>query len=116
MSLSNLIWWLISGGVFMSPCKMTAGSGVSAQFSNVRPTCEVLEPRQLFAASPRVHPVLEWNDIAIETLRMGRSRIGPTQASRSMAIVHIAAYDALEAIKRNFEPILVKARGARSAN
>jgi hypothetical protein len=73
--------------------------------------CEALEDRRLFSAGKaHIDPVMEWNDIAQETLRRDRSRVGPTQAARSMAIVQIAVFDSVEAIRRHFQPILVKAR------
>jgi molybdenum-dependent DNA-binding transcriptional regulator ModE len=81
------------------------------------PLCEALEDRRLFSAgkSPQIDAVLEWNEVTIETLRQDRSRLGPTQAARSLAVVQIAVFDAVEAVKRHFEPILVAARG-RGAN
>src|SRR3954468_964730 len=76
--------------------------------------CERLESRQLFTAGASA--VLEWNSIAIHTLQMDRSRIGPGQAARSMAIVQTAVFDAVNAVHPQYESILIKVRRNRAAN
>src|SRR3954466_10265421 len=79
--------------------------------------CEALESRTLMAAEApaavAIDPVLEWNDVAMQTLRMDRARRGPTQAARSMAIVQIAVFDTVNAVSRGFEPILAHVKAGR---
>jgi hypothetical protein len=88
--------------------------------------CEALESRRLMSAAlmgpmvaaadtdpPPGDVVLEWNDVAIQTLRMDRARRGPTQAARSMAMVQIAVFDTVNAITRSAEPILADVRASR---
>lgn len=89
-------------------------------------SCESLESRRLMSAAfmgpmvaavdadpPPADVVLEWNDVAIQTLRMDRARRGPTQAARSMAMVQIAVFDTVNAVTRSAEPILAHFRAGR---
>ena len=57
--------------------------------------------------------VLEWNEVALDTLRADRARRGPTQAARSMAIVQIAVFDTVNAVHRNFESIIADVKAGR---
>lgn len=62
---------------------------------------EQLEPRDLFAADM----VVQWNNHVLDAIRVGNTP--PPIASRDMAIVHAAIYDAVNAIDRNFKPYAV---------
>jgi len=53
---------------------------------------ESLESRTLCSSDP----VLEWNSILLDSIRA--SKTPPPYAARNMAIVHIAIYDAVNAI------------------
>src|SRR5688500_4160618 len=64
---------------------------------------ESLEPRSMMAADL----VLQWNDIALDTFRA--SSTNPPIASRALAIMHTAIYDAVNAIDRTHEPYAVDA-------
>ena len=63
---------------------------------------ESLEPRALMAADT----VLDWNDILLDAVRLDRT--APPIASRAMAIVHAAIYDAVNSISRTGEAYLVE--------
>ena len=45
--------------------------------------------------------VLQWNDIALDSIRTASTP--PPRASRALAIVHAAIYDAVNAIDRTHE-------------
>ena len=84
-------------------------------FAPSAPRVETLEPRRLLAAAAASEPdvVLEWNEVALDTLRADRARRGPTQAARSMAIVQTAVFDTVNAVTRSSEPILADVRAGR---
>ena len=62
---------------------------------------ETLESRSLMAADL----VVQWNDIALGAIRA--SSTPPPIASRDLAIVHTAIYDAVNAIERTHQPYAV---------
>jgi len=49
--------------------------------------------------------VTDWNNAALDAIRAGRT--APPIASRSLAILHAAIYDAVNGIVRTHEPYLV---------
>ena len=49
--------------------------------------------------------VTDWNNAALDAIRADRT--APPIASRSLAIVHVAIYDAVNGIARTHEPYLV---------
>jgi membrane-associated phospholipid phosphatase len=58
--------------------------------------------------------VLRWNDVLLDAIRADRT--APPLAARNMAIVHIAVYDAVNAIYQTHEPYAVKRQGPREAS
>ena len=58
--------------------------------------------------------VTDWNNAALDTIRA--DRIAPPIASRSLAIVHVAIYDAVNGIARTHEPYLVPSAVPASAS
>src|SRR6267142_1810799 len=58
---------------------------------------ERLERRDLLAADM----VLEWNSVALDAIRTDKTP--PPKASRDLAIVHTAIYDAVNAIDRTHQ-------------
>jgi PAP2 superfamily/RTX calcium-binding nonapeptide repeat (4 copies) len=62
---------------------------------------EQLEPRDLFASDM----VTQWNDNVLAAIRFDRTP--PPVASRALAIVHAAVYDAVNAIDRTHKPFAV---------
>lgn len=64
-------------------------------------------------AEKKTDPVLQWNLVTIDTLRRAADT-GPGFPSRSMAIVHAAIYDTVNAIKPNAEPYLFQQEAPRS--
>src|SRR6478735_8046068 len=75
---------------------------------------ERLEPRTLFAA--QVDPVLEWNNVLIDTLRADRVYPGPGFSSLHAAMMHTAIYDAVMAIDGGHAAYLGGARAAKHAD
>lgn len=57
-----------------------------------------------FASSASADVITDWNGTSIEVLR-SRSA-SPNEASRAIAITHLAAYDAVVAITKTYEPYL----------
>jgi len=68
----------------------------------------------LLSAVTRGDLVTEWNSAALEVIRLART--APPPASRNLAILHVAIYDAVNGIRRTNEPYFVhdKAPGAAS--
>jgi membrane-associated phospholipid phosphatase len=72
---------------------------------------EVTLPRQdgvgraLINRTADPHVVIGWNTAALNAIRAGRT--SPPIASRSLAILHAAIYDAINGIDRRYEPYLV---------
>src|SRR5437870_13796943 len=61
----------------------------------------------LLAARPAVGAdvVTEWNSAALNAIRLDRTP--PPKASRALAILHAAIYDAVNGITRTHEPYLI---------
>src|SRR5437764_396774 len=66
---------------------------------------ESLESRTLFASDA----VLEWNSILLDSIRAEKTP--PPYAARNMAIVHIAIYDAVNAIDGGNQGYLTQRNG-----
>ncbi|HEX5269631.1 MAG TPA: phosphatase PAP2 family protein [Gemmataceae bacterium] len=79
---------------------------------------ELLEDRRLLSGDP----VLEWNAVALGALRndslLGASakQAGPDRASRALAIVQSAVFDAVNSIDRSYEPYLVEVNAPAGAS
>jgi hypothetical protein len=58
--------------------------------------------------------VLEWNEILLDAVRADAT--APPQASRAMAIVHTAIYDAINSIDRSHQPYAVQELAAPSTS
>ena len=58
--------------------------------------------------------VTDWNTAALNAIRAGRT--APPIASRSLAILHISIYDAVNGIARTHEPYLVQSVAPSSAS
>jgi PAP2 superfamily len=58
--------------------------------------------------------VMEWNNAALDAIRAGHTP--PPIASRSLAILHVSIYDAVNGIDRTHEPYLVQSEVPASAS
>jgi hypothetical protein len=58
--------------------------------------------------------VTDWNTAALDAIRTGRTP--PPIASRSLAILHVSIYDAVNGIARTHEPYLVQSSASASAS
>ena len=58
--------------------------------------------------------VTEWNNAALDAIRAGHT--APPIASRSLAILHVSIYDAVNGIDRTHEPYLVQSEVPASAS
>src|SRR3954462_6883126 len=90
------------------------GSGGHSTFTTRKFMVERHEPRNLFAAP--VDPVLEWNNVLIDTLRADRVYPGPGFSSLHAAMMHTAIYDAVMAIDGGHASYLGKARAAKGSD
>ncbi len=79
---------------------------------------ETLEPRTVMAGDA----ILHWNEFAMEvvsvdhTLATLKEQAGPVAASRALAIVHGAMFDAINSIHGKYEPYLLKVVGTSGAD
>ena len=58
--------------------------------------------------------VTDWNNAALDAIRAGNT--APPIASRSLAILHVSIYDAVNGITRTYEPYLVQSAVSSSAS
>src|SRR6184192_364918 len=58
--------------------------------------------------------VTDWNNAALDAIRAGHT--APPIASRSLAILHVSIYDAVNGIDRTHEPYLVQSEVLASAS
>lgn len=58
--------------------------------------------------------VLRWNAAALEAIRA--ERVTPPAASRALAMLHVAIYDAVNGITRTHDPFLVQSGGPKGAS
>jgi hypothetical protein len=89
----------------------------SARLSRRTLHIERLEGRIALSADP----VLFWNDVAMQAaLNDSRAAAaeqgGPTRTSRAMGIVHVAMYDAYNAVRQEYEPYYVQAVAPRGSS
>lgn len=80
---------------------------------------EQLETRALMTGDS----ILHWNAISLQAEANDKSGTfgtadapGPTGASRALAVVHVAMFDAINSIKGKYEPFLMMVSGAKGAN
>jgi hypothetical protein len=66
------------------------------------------------AISASADVVTDWNNAALDAIRADRT--APPIASRSLAIVHVAIYDAVNGIARTHQPYLVPSAVSNSAS
>jgi hypothetical protein len=82
------------------------------------PSLECLEERCLLSGDV----VLEWNAIALDALKndsflgANAKQAGPTRASRALAIVQVAVFDAVNSIDRSYDPYLIQLNAPRDAS
>jgi hypothetical protein len=70
---------------------------------------EPLEPRTLMSANVVAH----WNEILLQSLSSQPPRV---PLARNLALVHVAMFDAVNAIDRSYEPYKVSVPGSRAAS
>src|SRR5262245_27896311 len=68
----------------------------------------------LVASSAQADAVLDWNEVALaEVTASGQL---PPDGARTMAMVHVAVFDAVNAIDRRYEPVALQERGPADAS
>lgn len=95
---------------FLRGVRSSVGANSRRRPARQRFALEQLEPRQLFAADA----VLEWNELLLDAVRADKT--APPPASRAMAIVHLAIYDAVNSIDGSHSPYLVDKKGPKGAS
>src|SRR5262249_4818748 len=76
-------------------------------------------PAGVSAATPRaptVDPVIDWNRILIGILGTPGAQPATIHATRSLAILHAAIYDAVDSIERTSAPYLISIKAPRRAD
>jgi hypothetical protein len=68
----------------------------------------------LFGHGAEADPVLEWNEVAIA--EVSASGQLPPDGARTMAMVHVAIFDAVNAIDRRYEPVALIERAPADAS
>src|SRR5262245_31585998 len=85
-------------------------SNLAARRWSRRLAVELLEDRVV----PSADMVLRWNEVLLDAVRADRT--APPLAARDMAIVHVAIYDAVNAIDPTHEPYADSRQGPRDAS
>jgi hypothetical protein len=67
----------------------------------------------LAARAARADEVLAWNQVTLDTIRV--LRLPPPRATRTLAMVHVAIFDAVNGIERRYEPYHVDKRAPPGA-
>ncbi|MGZ5662190.1 MAG: hypothetical protein ACXWG6_12560, partial [Usitatibacter sp.] len=62
----------------------------------------------LFPAVCAADVILDWNDVALA--RVVAARQGPPDGARTMAMVHVAMFDAIDAVDHRYAPYAFKGR------
>src|SRR5262245_36138283 len=68
----------------------------------------------LVTGSAQGDAVLDWNDVALAEVDAGGQL--PPDGARTMAMVHVAVFDAVNAIDRRYEPVALNERGPADAS
>jgi hypothetical protein len=68
----------------------------------------------VFAVPIQADPVTDWNSIALDAIRAGRTP--PPMAARNLAILHVSLYDACNGIGQNCQPYFVTDKPAGVAS
>jgi membrane-associated phospholipid phosphatase len=68
----------------------------------------------LIASLSQADVVTDWGNAALDAIRAGHT--APPIASRSLAILHVSIYDAVNGIARTYEPYLVESAAPASAS
>ncbi|HVK12094.1 MAG TPA: hypothetical protein VM597_25305, partial [Gemmataceae bacterium] len=63
---------------------------------------------------PSANPVVDWNEVIVQV--MGTNQPPRVPLSRNLAIVHIAMFDAVNAIDRSYEPYAADVHASRGAS
>jgi hypothetical protein len=101
---------------------LTANKSPRPSATHAKTTCrlqlDALEERCLLTANA----VLEWHHLAMQAmvndsyLGVDAKQPGPDRASRALAIVQSAVFDAVNSIDRSFDPYLIQVQGAGGAS
>jgi hypothetical protein len=97
---------------------LSARRTASRWSSSFVPRLEQLEERCLLSADV----ILEWNAVALQAgvldnaLNFTAQQGGPTRASRALAIVHAAMFDAVNSIDGSYDPYMVAIDAPRTAS
>src|SRR5262245_13667396 len=67
-----------------------------------------------FAGGAEADSVLDWNEIALAEVTANGQL--PPDGARTMAMVHVAVFDAVNAIDRRYEPVALNERGPEAAS
>jgi Ca2+-binding RTX toxin-like protein len=73
---------------------------------------ETLEVREMMAADA----VLTWNEYLAEIVQTDEGQMGPTRSSRAYAMMHVAIYDAVNAIDQTHTPFALTTTASPTAS
>ena len=96
-----LLSWLHEGAAQELKAAPHRGRTLGRVVARFRPRVEALEDSRLLSGDV----VLQWNTAVLDAIRVDRST--PQIASRAMAMMHVAVYDAVNAIDRTYTSYLV---------
>src|SRR5688572_26985452 len=77
------------------------------------PACRLRVERLEDRSVPSANVVLHWNEVLLQSLANQPPRV---PLVRNMALVHVAMFDAVNAIERSYEPYHARVQASRGAS
>jgi membrane-associated phospholipid phosphatase len=102
----------IAAGLFPVVLVVLAVAGGAAHAGTSKPAASVAAP----AAPGAMDPVLAWNQELVGILGTPGAQPATIHATRSLAILHAAIYDAVDSIDRTSRPYLISIKSPRRAD
>jgi membrane-associated phospholipid phosphatase len=102
----------IAAGVFGMVLVVLAVAGGAAHAGTSSPPAPVAAP----AAAGATDPVLAWNQELVGIVSTPGAQPATIHATRSLAILHAAIYDAVDSIERTSKPYLISIKAPRRAD
>jgi PAP2 superfamily len=116
------VWRVALAMPWVSPSSPHRGIGYRLLALLVVLTClSWTAPRHIAAAPPddeavSGHEVIKWNQLLRQILRIPGAQPPTISGGRSLAMLHIAIFDAVNSIERSFTPYFIKVRALQGAS
>ena len=96
--------------------RRSRGPSLAVTGSAAAPTRRALPTSRRLPTAATADPVIQWNQTLIGILNTPGAQPATIHATRSLAILHAAIYDAVDSIQRTSAPYLISIKSPRRAN